>query len=533
MTVLGLASSLFIQALVDFVFVLGRTPTLNWLSLGMLFVIFSRVAFLGLRTYLLAYLSQRIDADTVLGYHRHLLGLPLAFFTSRRTGEILSRVNDALKIRTAVSATTLSVIVDALLVVSAGAIMAWLNWRLAFVSLSPVPLLVIIVCLFNRPMKRHQAQAMEKAAEVEAQMVETFGAVHTIKAFRAADQVQLRAEARFWEMLDASLKAQLFAMHSNTLSSLIVGISALGLLWFGGGQVLAGQLTVGQLMAFHSMLGMILGPIERLAGANQSIQDAVIASGRLGEILELDAESARQRRDAIDRPVKGAVEFQDVTFRYGSRPPVLEKVNLRIDAGAAVGIAGESGSGKTTLVHLLGRFYEPSSGRILIDGIDIQDYSFECLRREVVFVPQEIVLMHGSIADNIRLGRPDASPMEIREAGRAARLDAFVERLAQGYDTMVGERGLCMSGGERQRVAIARAILASPPILVLDEPTSHLDAQSELAVQSLIDQRRGLGTTIVISHRPLDVERVFHLGAPANSGAAAPHAARCAASGER
>ena len=511
MTILGITSSFFIQALVDFVFVLGRKPALNWLGLGMLLVSLARGCFLGLRSYLLAHLSQRIDADTMLGYHRHLLGLPLTFFYSRRAGEILSRINDAVKIRVAVSATTLSVIVDSLMIVTTAGIMLWVNHILAFRSLQLVPLLAGLVWLLNTPMKRHQRTAMEKGAEVEAQMVETIGAIQTIKAFRCETRTHIRTESRFAEMLEASLDSQVLAVHSMTVSSLMVTLSTVGLLWFGGHQVLTQTLTVGQLMAFHTLLGTILGPIERLANANQSIQDAIIAADRLGEVLDLSPETEKQRSSAIDRPITGAIEFQDVTFRYGSRAPVLRNLSIQIGAGECIGIMGESGSGKTTLVNLLGRFFEPSSGRVLIDGIDVQDYTFDCLRREVIFVPQDIVLLNGSIADNIRLGRPEASAADVRTAAQAARVEEFVERLPHGYDTTVGERGLSLSGGERQRVAIARAILADPSILVLDEPTSHLDSQSEVAVQTLIDQRRDRRTTIVISHRPLNVSRIVDL----------------------
>lgn len=511
MTILGLTSSFFIQALVDFVFVLGRKPALNWLGLGMLLVSLSRAGFLGLRSYLLAHLSQRIDAETVPGFHRHLLGLPLTFFSSRRTGEILSRINDAIKIRVAVSAITLSVIVDSLLVLTTAAIMSWLNWELTLRSLQLIPALAGIVWLLNKPMKRHQRSAMEKAAEVEAQMVETIGAIHTLKAFRAEPRAQLRTEAGFAEMLEASHRAQLIAAHSTTVSSLMAGMSGLGLLWFGGHSVLEGGLTVGQLMAFHTMLGTILGPIERLANANQSIQDAIIAADRLGEVLDLDLEMQRQRTNGLDRAIAGGIEFKNVTFQYGSRAPVFRNFNLQIQAGESILILGESGSGKTTLVNLLGRFFEPTSGRVLIDGIDAQDYTFDCLRREIAFVPQDIVLLNGSIADNIRLGCPAAGAADIRAAARAARIDEFIDRMPHGYDTLVGERGLALSGGERQRIAIARALLMNPSILVLDEPTSHLDGQSELAVQSLIDQRRGQRTTIVISHRPLHVSRLIDL----------------------
>jgi ABC-type multidrug transport system fused ATPase/permease subunit len=200
-----------------------------------------------------------------------------------------------------------------------------------------------------------------------------------------------------------------------------------------------------------------------------------------------------------------------VTFRYGSRPPVFENLSLDIEAGECLAITGNSGSGKTTLTHLLGRFFQPESGKIRIDGIDINEYSFECLRREIAFVLQDIVLLNSTISDNIRLGRPNASLAEIREAGSAANLDEFLDRLPHSYDTLVGERGFALSGGQRQRIAIARAMLMDPSILILDEPTSHLDSRSEQAVERLIDRRRGSRTTIVISHRTLEVPRLINL----------------------
>ena len=511
MTILGLTSSFFIQALVDFVFVLGRKPALNWLGLGMLLVMLARAGFLGLRSHLLAHLSRRIDAETVLGYHRHLLGLPLTFFYSRRTGEVLSRLNDAIKIRVAISSTTLSVIVDSLLVLTTVSIMAWLDWKLTLRSLALLPALMAALWLLNKPMRRHQRAAMEKSADIEAQIVETMEAIHTIKAFQAESQLQLRTESRLTAMLDAAFQSQQLATHSMSLSSLMAGFSITGLLWFGGQEILRGSLTVGQWMAFYTMLGMVLGPIERLANANLSIQDAVIAAARLGEVLELEPELKRQRLNAVNRKIAGSIQFQNVTFRYGSRPPVFENVNFHIGAGECVGIVGESGSGKTTLVHLLGRFFEAESGHIQIDGIDINDYAFECLRREIAFVPQDIVLLNGTIADNIRLGRPDATADQIRRAGADANLDDFIEQLPYGYATVVGERGLALSGGQRQRIAIARALLMDPSVLVLDEPTSHLDSRSEYRVQSLIDERRGMRTTIVISHRPLNLPRLIDL----------------------
>jgi ATP-binding cassette subfamily B protein len=504
MTILSLTSSFFIQGLVDFVFIQGQTPSLKWLALGMLLVTLARAGFQGLRSYLFAHLSLRIDAETVPGYHRHLLGLPLSFFSSRRAGEIISRLNDAIKIRIAISATTLSIVVDAILIVTTASIMMLLDWPLTLRALWFIPAFACGVWLLNKPMKRHQHAAMEKGARLEAEIVETIGAIREIKTFRAGPRLQMKMDARFGQMQDDIFQAQRWAGHATTISSIMAGLSATALFWFGGSEVIAGRTTIGQLMAFYSMLGTILGPIERLANANHSIQDGIIATERLSDILELEPESTRERESAIDRPIDGRIEFEDVSFQYGSRLPVFNSVNLRIEAGECIGIVGESGSGKTTLVSLITRLFDPASGRVMIDGIDVRDYTFDCLRREIAYVPQETVLLDGNIAENIRLGRPDASIASIREAAEDTGVHEFVSRLPDGYDTRVGERGLALSAGQRQRIALARAILVNPSILVLDEPADG-------AVERVIDRRRGVKTTIVISQRLMNVDRVVEL----------------------
>lgn len=518
MTLLTLFSSFFIQTLVDFVFVAGRRSTLNWLALGMLLVLVARVAFQGLRAYLLAHLSQRLDAETVIGYFRHLLGLPLSFFNARRTGEILSRMSDGMKIRAAIGATTLSVVVDALFIGVTAAIMLMMHWRLALLTLAVLPVLAVSTWLFNRPMKRSQRRAMEKAAELEAQLVEVVGSPSTVKALQLEPVVESRVEARFLEMADSVFRAQLLGVHNSAASAFLVGVSALVLLWYGGSQVLVGELTIGQLMGLHSMLGMILGPVERLANANQSIQDGLIAAERFSEVLDLDQEFRDEASTARDRPLQGAIEFRDVRIQYGSRPPVIERFTHHIRAGECLAICGPSGSGKTSLVLLLGRLFEPAAGQILLDDIPIQHYDLRFIRREVGFVLQDAAIFNASIAENIHFGRLDATPEQVRQAAAAARVDAFVSQLPEGYNTIAGERGVLLSGGQRQRILLARAILKDPAILVLDEPTNHLDAESELALHALLESRRGRKTTIVISHKPLPVDGTVELDSHATAG---------------
>ena len=502
-TILGLLSSFFIQALVDHVFVLGRKPALNSLGLGMALVLLARVAFLALRTYLLARLSERIDADTVLGFYRHLLGLPLPFFTSRKTGEILSRINDCVKIRVAVSATTLGMLVDALLLGLGAAAMLYLDWEVTAWPLSMLPVVGVMVWILSGEMRGYQRRAMEKASEMESLMVEAISSMQTVKALRAEGVMRRRMEAQMAEMQEAAFGSQMTASWSVSLGMLVSGTAGLLLLLNGGTAVLDGRMSIGQLMALNTMMGMLLGPLERLAGANQSIQDAMVAAQRLGDVLDLEPELAKERESAIDCRVKGAVEFDSVGFQYSPAKVVLGGFSMKIEAGECVGIVGESGSGKTTIANLLGRFYEPQAGAIRVDGVDIRDYTLDCLRREIAFVPQDIVLFEGTIAENLRCGCPSAEPVEVLEAARSLRVGHLHVR--------VGERGLALSGGERQRVALARAVLQDAPILVLDEPTSHLDAESEAAVQALMDARRGHKTTIVITHRPLKFDRLIHV----------------------
>ncbi len=462
LTILGLASAFFIQLLVDFVFLVGAESTLNWLGLGMLLVLGARVAFHGLRAYLIAHLSHRIDADVVLGYHHHVLGLPLDFFWTRRTGEILSRLSDAMKIRMAISGTGLSAIVDGVTLVLTSLVMFILHWQLALASLALLPILVIVLWALTGPMKHAQRTAMERAAHFESHAVEVIGAIDTVKAFRAEDRMRLRGEVRFSEMVDATFRAEIFALHGSILSTFLTGLSSLALLWIGGREVLAGNLTVGQLMALSTMLGTIVGPVERLAAANRSIQDALVAGERLGEIFEIDAEEKHDLEMKIERPIEGSVEFQNVSFRYGNRLPVIENQTFSIEKGECCRIVGASGSGKTTLVRALGRFLKPDTGRVLIDGIDVGDYTLESLRRQVGYVSQDGHILSVSIADNIRLGRADAPATEVRRAAGLAGASEFIEQLPLGYNSLVGERGTTLSGGERQRLLLARAILVNP-----------------------------------------------------------------------
>lgn len=510
MTILSLTTSFFIQALVDHVLVVGRSSTLHWFGLGMLLALVSRVTFSSLRAFLLTHLSVRIDSDTVMSYYGHLLGLPLRFFERRSTGELLSRIHDAFRVRTMISATTISIAVDLVLLVSASAVTFWFS-PASGLWILPILLIPLAMAVVRKPIRKAQAEALVRISEFESSFVEAVSSMTTVKSFRLESLLHVKGGSRFHQALDASVRAQHCAQGSNIAASLILGCSSIGLLWQGSREVLDGSLSLGQLLALNSLFGMLSGPVERLAGAHPAVQEALISVERLGEVLDVATEDTEQRGLGIDRPIRGSIEARALTVRHGSAPAVLVDLNFRVEFGESVLFTGPSGCGKTSLMRLLARLIDPGSGEVLVDALDIRDYSLDCVRRQIVSVPQETVLFDGSIADNIRMGRWSATPEEIHDAACRAHVDAFVRRLPKGYDTPVGERGVLLSGGQRQRIAIARAILSASPVLLLDEPTSHLDAESEDAVQALIASRDGCATTLVVSHRPLCTARTIDL----------------------
>lgn len=515
-TVLGLAWAFFIRALVDFVIPSGRVTMLNWLGVGMALVLVFRAGLAGLRGYLLAHLGQRIDVEVILAYHHHVLGLPLGFFSARRTGEIVARLQDAVRIRAAIGTTGLSIVVDAVTLAVTASVMLCLDWKLTLVSLSLTPLLAGGIALLTPGLRRAQERTMERSAHFQAHAIEAVDAIETLRTAQAEDRMRARGEIRLRDVLEARYRSEVYGLWASSLANVLAGASGLALLWVGGHTVLGGGMTTGQLMALHAMLGMVLGPVERLASANHVVQDALVAGTRVGEILSLPPEQDRRFTPGSAHPdglIRGHVEIRELRFGFGHGPAVFDGLTLEFHPGECCRITGASGSGKSTLMRLLVRFYEPQAGQIRIDGTDIRDYRLGDLRRHVVLLSQESRVLSASIADNIRLGRIDATPNEIRNAARQAGAHGFVEDTPHGYDTVVGERGVSLSGGERQRLVLARAILGDPAILILDEPTNHLDTCSVEAVWRLIETRRDQKrTTLVISHDALPADRTVSIG---------------------
>jgi ATP-binding cassette subfamily B protein len=354
--------------------------------------------------------------------------------------------------------------------------------------------------------------------------VEDVSGVETVKAFGAEGLRCERGEGHLVALVQTEFALQKLGISTDALGLLATAGAGLAILWFGGHRVIAGALTIGELMFFYSLLGYLLDPLQRLAGVNLKVQDALIAVDRLFQVLDLGAEQPQGGPAKVRfRGLGEGIALEEVGFRYGSRGQVLDKVSLRIPSGNVVAIVGESGSGKSTLLKLLMGFYAPTEGRLLCDGVDLRDFDLESLRGRIGLVGQEPFIFTGSVRENIALGRPDAAPDEVIAAARAAGLEEFINALPERYETVIGERGANLSGGQRQRLAIARALVRKPDLLMFDEATSHLDTATERAMQESLRTVLAGKTVVMVAHRlstvmDADAIYVLHGGRVVESG---------------
>lgn len=500
MALLAISTSYFVQHLVDSVLVRSERSLLNALGIGMLLIALFRAAFGVVRQYLLAFIGRKIDLALLGGYTEHVLRLPLKFFETRRVGEIYSRVTDIAKLRDAINGAATTAIVDGLVVFVLLGVLWLYDLRLALAASLTAPLLLLAVGLHHGAIRRRSQQSMEDGAQLSAHLIEDFSGVETFKAFHAEDQRLARGETKLVAFAQSMFDLHKLDIQLNSLVTLIAAGAGLAVLWYGGHRVMDGALSIGQLLFFHTLLAAMLEPMTRLATVNLKLQDALVAVDRLYQILEIEQESFGGDRLAFRRLDYGLV-FRDVEFAYGTRGKTLDGVTLAIGRGQTVGIVGESGSGKSTLLKLLLGYYQPTAGRLLVDGVDLRDIEIGAYRSRLGVVSQDPFVFNGTIRENIALGRPDARLEEIVAAARAAGLEEFIDGLPQRYDTPIGERGANLSGGQRQRLAIARALLPEPEVLIFDEATSHLDTRTEQSIQHNLRLRLLGKTVLVVAHR--------------------------------
>ena len=501
-TILGILAAFYFKVLVDDILPNYLIKTLATLSIGIIVLNVFKILLNAFRTHLLLYLSQKLDIALLLGYYRHVLELPMNFFGTRKVGEIVSRFNDASKVRDAISGATLTIMIDTLMALAGAIILYMQNAQMFGIAIIMVILYLIIVVTFNKWYQRLNRKQMEDNAQLTSYLVESLNGIQTVKAYNAERKVNRETEIKFVKLLKSIFN---LSWVSNLQSSLKIFVELVGgvvILWVGSVCVIKGQITIGQLITFNSLLVYFLDPVKNLINLQPQMQTAVVAADRLGEILDLEAEKGEnERKKLCPDSLSGDIVFKDVSFRYGTRQLVLEDINLIIKKGQKVAFVGESGSGKTTLSKLLLHLYKAESGNILINDNNIEDIQIEKLREKIAYISQETFLFSGSILDNLSLGLDYATMDDVIEATKSAQAHDFINELPLRYETRLEENGANLSGGQRQRLSIARAMLKKPDILIMDEATSNLDAITEKQLDKTISEYSENMTTIFIAHR--------------------------------
>lgn len=500
-TLLGLCMSIYIQKITDYVLVDGNSNLLNLLSVTMILIILLQAYIGSKKSIFVMKTGQLIDARLILGYYKHLLRLPQRFFDTMQIGEITSRVNDAVKIRAFINDVAIDIVVNIFIVIFSFGLMFIYNWKLAVIMLIIIPLYLIIYYLVNRYNKKVERKIMENSAELQTQLVESITHIRTIKEFSLEDFSDSKTENKFVKLLFTIYKSGLNSVFSGTSTQFLASIFTVILMWSGASFVLSGEITPGELFSFYALIGYFTSPVASLIGMNKTLQNAMIASERLFEIMDLEREK-KENKIILEREHFTEIIFENVSFRYGTRLDVFENFNATIKANAITAIVGESGSGKTTLFALLQNLYPITEGKITIGGYDVRNIDVQSLRSFVSIVPQQVNLFSGTILENIALGDSIPNVQRVYDISKELGITDFVEKLPYGFDTQVGENGATLSGGQKQRIAIARALYKDPQLLLLDEATSALDTASEQVVKQTIEKFKQQGrTVVVIAHR--------------------------------
>src|SRR5213593_1124341 len=505
-TALGLVWPKIVQLVLDLGF--KEPGLLDQLVVILVAVLLVRAVIDGVRQFVMAWTGEKVIFDLRMAIVNHLQGMSLSFFNVRKTGDLMSHVtSDATLVHGVVTQTIIQVLGQVLTLVGGITVIFLMNWRLALLTLVVAPPIGIIGQYLGRKIRDISRAAQDAQGEAVGVLQEALAEVRVVQAFTREDYEAKRFHEKLLVMFQKSIDRSRIGAIMFPAIGFLGFASSIVVLWYGGHQVAAGELTQGQLVAFLLYMGMVAGPVGGLASQWTGIQQAFGAADRIFALLDTEPD-IRDLPGAVPiGPVRGEIEFDHVSFKYGESPLIFESLSTAFAEGKTTALVGPSGAGKTTLVNLVGRFYDPVGGRVCVDGRDIREVTLRSLREQIAVVPQEPILFGDTIRENIRYGRLDATGAEIEDAAQAANATEFISRMPKGMETIVGERGVRLSVGQRQRIAIARAILRDARILLLDEATSSLDNESEFLVQQALDRLMRGRTTIVIAHRLSTVER--------------------------
>jgi subfamily B ATP-binding cassette protein MsbA len=458
--------------------------------------------------YLTTSVGQWVMHDLRRTLYSHVQKLSLSYHDNKQTGDLISRATtDIDAIQSFIATGLLSAVLDIVTLFGMVAVMLYVNWRFTLIALSIAPPLFAVVFTYTRRIKKASRAVRKKEGEITSILQEAFSSIRVIRAFAREDFEQRRLEEESLESVEIALRARSLKARLAPLVEIIVSCGTSLVLWFGARMVLDGTLSTGSLIAFIWYLGKMYKPMQDLSKMTDTYSRAAVSYERICEVLETEREVRDMPGARRAAPFRGRIEFDHVFFHYDPNAPVLQDVTFRIEPGQVAALVGPTGAGKSTIAGLLPRFYDPTDGAVRIDGQDIRRFQQKSVRRQISFVLQETLLFHGTIWNNIAYGKPEATRAEIVRAAELANAHEFIERLPDGYNTILGERGATLSGGQRQRLAIARAIIRDTPILVLDEPSSGLDAASEKLVFEALDRLIEGKSSIIIAHRLSTIQR--------------------------
>ena len=499
---LRLVSPWPVKLLVDSAFPTKDQTLLMLIIVGTLFLSVFRQTMSFANRFVVAYVGSRLVFDMRRKLFQHLQKLSLSYYDSKRPGEIMSRLmSDVTSVQTLITGSAMEILIQIFMFVSTLIIIFSINVKLAIVAVAILPFQVGTYVVFNKRVSASNRRVRDKVQEIHGSAYEMLAGAKVVKSFNAETRTSRNFVQDAKEMFDMGIDFRILSMQWSTSAQALSSIGRLVFMWFGGMEVINGNLNIGTYLAYVTYVGMMQAPVMQLISMAGRILPAKVGIERVFEILDM-APEVEEAEDPVNlTDIQGHVEFKDVCFSYDGEEQVLRDVAFSAQPGEVVALVGPSGSGKSTVANLIARFYDRTDGAILVDGHDIKDLYLKTFRNQIGTVLQETYLFTGTIEDNIRYGRPEATREDVIEAGKRANAHEFVEQLPEAYDTEIGAMGIRLSGGQRQRIAIARAILRNPRILILDEATSALDTASESKVQEALSRLMSDRTTFVIAHR--------------------------------